>query len=139
MSCHTAPGGAPLAGGRAIETPFGTVYSSNLTPDPDTGLGAWRAQDFRRALHEGRSRDGRLLSPAFPYPYFTRMTAQDADAIFAWLRSQAPVRQPDRPHEMRWPFGTQWALTLWRMLAFRAGGSPPDASRPADWQPGRWP
>lgn len=138
VSCHTAPGGDPLAGGRAIETPFGTVYSSNLTPDPDTGLGAWRAQDFRRALHEGRSRDGRLLSPAFPYPYFTRMTAQDADAIFAWLRSQAPVRQPDRPHEMRWPFGTQWALTIWRSLAFRSGGAQPDASRPADWQRGAY-
>jgi len=138
VACHTAPGGTPLAGGRAIETPFGTVRSTNLTPDPVTGIGAWRAEDFRRALHEGRSRDGRLLSPAFPYPYFTRMSAEDSDAILAWLRTQPAVRQPAQPHALRWPFGTQWALALWRALYFRPGGPPPDPARPAEWQRGAY-
>jgi cytochrome c553 len=118
VACHTAPGGAPLAGGRPIETPFGAVMSSNLTPDPVTGIGAWSERDFRRAMHEGRSRDGRLLSPAFPYTSFTRMAPADVDAIHAWLRSLPPVRQSVPEHQLRWPYGTQWALTLWRWLHF---------------------
>lgn len=118
VACHTAPGGSPLAGGRPIETPFGVVYSSNLTPDPATGLGAWSAADFRRAMHEGRSRDDRLLSPAFPYTSFTRLAPADVDEIFGWLRSLPPVTQPQPSPRMSWPFGTQWALTLWRWMYF---------------------
>ncbi|HEY8050200.1 MAG TPA: cytochrome c, partial [Ramlibacter sp.] len=76
-TCHTARGGAAYAGGRGIATPFGTVYAGNLTPDPETGLGRWSASDFWRALHDGRSREGRLLYPAFPYPDFTHVTRQD--------------------------------------------------------------
>ena len=95
MLCHTERGGAPYAGGRPVETPFGTVYASNLTPDADTGLGNWSAAHFRRALHEGRSRDGRLLYPVFPYTHFTRVTDADADALFAYLRSTQPL--PPRP------------------------------------------
>ena len=86
MLCHTARGGAPFAGGRAIATPFGTVYSSNLTPDAATGLGRWSAAHFRRALHQGRSRDGRLLYPVFPYPHTTRVTDADADLLFDYLQ-----------------------------------------------------
>lgn len=119
VACHTAPGGPPMAGGRAIETPFGTVYSSNLTPDAATGIGAWRAADFRRAMHEGRSRDGRLLSPAFPYTSTTRMAPADVDAIFDWLRTLAPVARPTPPHAMRWPFGSPWAIAAWRWVNFR--------------------
>jgi cytochrome c553 len=130
VACHTAPGGAPLAGGRPIETPFGTVSSSNLTPDAATGLGAWTASDFRRAMLEGRSRDGRLLSPAFPYPSFTRMAPADVDAIFAWLRSLPPVRQQVSAPQLRWPFGTQWALTLWRWMHFTPA-SPAEIARVA--------
>ena len=83
IACHTARGGAPLAGGRAIDTPFGAVFSSNLTPDPHTGLGRWNAQHFWRALHHGRSKDGRLLAPAFPYNHTTLITRGDTDAMFA--------------------------------------------------------
>ena len=87
MACHTARGGEAYAGGRPIETPFGTVYASNLTPDPATGLGRWSAQAFRRALHEGRSRDGRLLYPVFPYTHTTLVSDDDSDALYAFLRT----------------------------------------------------
>jgi mono/diheme cytochrome c family protein len=116
--CHTAPGGAAYAGGRAIPTPFGNVYAGNLTPDADTGLGRWTADEFWRALHEGRSRDGRRLIPAFPYTAYTHLTRQDSDRLFAYLRSLPPVHQAQRPHELRFPFGTQPALAVWQWLSF---------------------
>ena len=104
MACHTARGGSPYAGGRRIETPFGVVVSGNLTPDPETGLGQWSPEAFRRALHEGRSRDGRLLYPAFPYAHTTRVTDEDADALYAHLRSLPAVRQPHPGHGLRFPY-----------------------------------
>jgi mono/diheme cytochrome c family protein len=114
IACHTALGGAPFAGGRAIETPFGTVYSSNITPHAQTGIGGWTRDDFWRALHEGRSKDGRLLYPAFPYPNYTRVSRADADAMFAYLQSLPAVVQPNREHNLGFPFGTQAALAVWR-------------------------
>lgn len=116
--CHTAPGGAPMAGGRRLQTPYGAVYAGNLTPDPATGLGRWRADDFHRAMHNGRSRDGRWLVPAFPYTSFTRVAREDNDALFAYLRSLPPVVQPAQPHELRFPYGTQAALAVWQWLNF---------------------
>ena len=104
MNCHTRQGGEPYAGGRAIETPFGIVYSSNLTPDRTHGIGNWTSVDFWRALHEGRAPGGRLLYPAFPYTSFTQVNQDDADALFAYLRSLPAVRQPNRDHAMRWPY-----------------------------------
>ena len=83
MACHTTQGGAPFAGGRGIETPFGVVHSSNLTPDRVQGIGSWTSAEFWRAMHHGRSKDGRLLYPAFPYPNYTQVTREDSDAIFA--------------------------------------------------------
>jgi hypothetical protein len=83
-ACHTARGGAAYAGGRAVDTPFGRVMAPNITPDRDTGIGAWTADDFWNALHNGKSRDGRLLYPAFPYPNYTKVTRDDADALFAF-------------------------------------------------------
>lgn len=120
-SCHTQPGGADYAGGRAIQTPFGAVYSSNLTPDDATGLGHWTPDEFWRALHNGRSRDGRLLYPAFPYTEYTHVTREDADAIFSYLRSLAPVRQEAAAHQLGFPYSTQAALAVWRALYFRPG------------------
>ena len=98
MACHTTRGGTPFAGGRRIDTPFGGVYSSNLTPDPETGLGRWTAQDFWQAMHRGRSKDGRLLAPAFPYNHTSVITRQDSDAVFAWLRTLPPVVQAQPAH-----------------------------------------
>ncbi|MFN4352138.1 MAG: c-type cytochrome [Hylemonella sp.] len=118
--CHTARGSAPFAGGRAITTPFGTVYSSNLTPSP-AGLGGWRSDDFWRALHHGQSRDGRWLSPAFPYNNTTHITRADSDALYAFLHQLPPVDVPAPAHQLRWPFNTQAALKVWRTLYFEEG------------------
>jgi mono/diheme cytochrome c family protein len=138
MACHTERGGAPWAGGRAIDTPFGTVYASNLTPDGRTGLGAWSADDFWRALHDGRSRDGRLLTPAFPYPNYTQVTREDSDDLFAYLRTLAPVGRGNTPHRLRWPYNTQLALVAWRALYFEPGVYRTDPARTADWNRGAY-
>ncbi len=119
IGCHTLPGGAAYAGGRGVHTPFGTIYAPNLTPDPTTGIGGWSAAEFWRALHHGRSRDGRLLYPAFPYPNYTRVTRADSDAIHAYLLSLKPVVQVNKAHELQFPFDQQAALAVWRALYFR--------------------
>ncbi|GAB3773863.1 cytochrome c [Ramlibacter monticola] len=138
MLCHTERGGAAYAGARPIETPFGTVYASNITPDAETGIGAWSAAHFRRALHEGRSRDGHLLYPAFPYTHTTRITGADADALFDYLRSLPPVNKPNRPHRLRWPYNTQAALAVWRTLYFRPDRYEEDAARTPEWNRGAY-
>ncbi|MEI8323799.1 MAG: cytochrome c, partial [Betaproteobacteria bacterium] len=138
MLCHTQRGGAPGAGGRAIATPFGTVFTSNLTPDMTTGIGNWSADDFWQAMHHGRSRDGRWLVPAFPYGNFTLVTRDDSDALQAWLRTLGPVSQANRPHALAWPFDSQWALGLWRVLYFRAQTFSPDATRSPQWNRGAY-
>jgi mono/diheme cytochrome c family protein len=126
-ACHTDRGGAPFAGGRAIDTPFGTVYASNLTPDDETGLGRWSRADFWRALHHGRSRDGRLLTPAFPYPNYTMVAREDVDAMYDYLRTLAPVHRPNTPQRLRWPYRTQAALAVWRSLYFTPAPALPRA------------
>lgn len=129
--CHTARGQAPYSGGRGIPTPFGTVYSSNLTPSAK-GLGGWTATDFWRALHHGQSRSGRWLYPAFPYPNTTHVTRADSDALWAYLQSLPPSDRVTPPHALDWPYRTQAALKVWRTLFFRpaaeTGESAPDAS-----------
>lgn len=137
-ACHTARGGAAYAGGRAIETPFGSVMAGNLTPDAEHGLGRWTPAHFWRAMHHGRSKDGRLLYPAFPYPNLTQVTREDSDALYAYLRSLPPVAQPNRPHALRFPFGTQPALALWRAMFFEPGTYQPDPQRNADWNRGAY-
>ncbi len=138
--CHTdtARGGAAWAGGLAIATPFGTVYTSNLTPDAETGLGRWTADDFWRALHHGRSRDGRFLLPAFPFTQYTRVTRSDADALWAHLRSLPAVRQPNRPHELRFPYDSQAAMAVWRALSFRPQVQQAVATQSAAWNRGAY-
>lgn len=121
MACHTTQGGAAFAGGRGIETPFGVVHSSNLTPDKAHGIGQWSSAEFWRAMHHGRSRDGRLLYPAFPYPNYTQVTREDSDAIYAYLQTQPAVGEANRPHALRFPYSTQAALTVWRALFFAPG------------------
>lgn len=138
QACHTARGGEPYAGGRGIATPFGTVYAGNLTPDPTHGLGQWNSDAFWRALHHGRSRDGRLLYPAFPYNNTTLVSREDSDAIYAYLRSLPAVPQANRPHELAWPVNTQAALAVWRALYFRPGGYVPQAQQSAEWNRGAY-
>jgi len=123
QGCHTATGGASYAGGRGIETPFGTVYTSNLTADRESGIGAWSPDDFWQAIHEGRSKDQRLLYPAFPYPSFTQLSRADSDALFAFLKTVPAVKQTSWSHALRWPYRTQTALAVWRALYFMPGGN----------------
>lgn len=126
LHCHTARGQAPFAGGRALPTPFGTVYSSNLTPSAE-GLGNWSAADFYRALHHGQSRDGRWLYPAFPFNNTTHITRDDSDALFAYLRTVPPATQRPPDHQVQWPYNTQAALKVWRALYFDEGNGRPEA------------
>ncbi|WP_396430943.1 c-type cytochrome [Limnohabitans sp.] len=138
MACHTSLGGPALAGGRRIDTPFGGVYSSNLTPDPQTGLGQWDAQDFWHALHLGRSKGGRLLTPAFPYNHTSVIPREDSDAIFAWLNTQAPIVQAQPDHTLVWPVGTQPALAVWRSLYFAPSPFVVDTQQNAQWNRGAY-
>ncbi len=138
LSCHTVPDGMPFAGGRAIPTPFGTLYSSNITPDSQTGLGHWTSDDFWNALHEGKGRDGSLLYPAFPYTNYTKVTREDSDAMFAYLRTVAAVVQAPRPHEMRFPYDNRGLLTAWRALYFKEGVYANDAKQSAQWNRGAY-
>lgn len=138
MACHTVRGGEPYAGGRAIDTPFGTVYASNLTPDAATGLGTWSPEAFRRALHEGRSRDGRLLYPVFPYTHTTLVSESDSDALYAYLRSLAPVQKATPAHALRFPVNTQAALAVWRLLYFQPGRFQPEPTQSAEWNRGAY-
>jgi mono/diheme cytochrome c family protein len=136
--CHTAPGAAAFAGGLGIETSFGTLFTSNITPDAETGIGNWSAAEFWRAMHHGRSKDGRLLYPAFPYPNFTQVTREDSDALYAWLRSIPSVQQANRPHALGFPYNTQAALAVWRALYFKPAEFGADAGQSAEWNRGRY-
>lgn len=136
--CHTDRGGDAYAGGLGIATPFGTVHASNLTADRATGIGDWTADEFWRAMHNGRSRDGRLLYPVFPYPNLTRITREDSDALFAFLQMQPAVVRPNRTHDLRFPYNTQAALALWRAAYFRPGVFEPQAGQSADWNRGAY-
>ena len=138
VSCHTARGGAAFAGGLPIPTPFGTVYTSNLTPDARTGIGSWSPAHFWRAMHNGRSKDGRLLYPAFPYTSYTQVTREDSDAIFAWLQTLPAMEQDKREHEVRFPYNTQAALAAWRALYFKPQAFQADAARTAEWNRGAY-
>ena len=136
QSCHTQVGAAPYAGGEGIQTPFGVVYAGNLTPDKKTGLGSWNASQFWRAIHNGRSKDGRWLYPAFPYAQYTRLTREDADDIFAYLRSLPAVEQRNRDHALRFPFNTQMALAAWRALYFKPLRHHERSEQSAQWNRG---
>jgi mono/diheme cytochrome c family protein len=136
--CHTDRGGAPFAGGEGIATPFGTVYPSNLTPEPSTGIGSWSPGDFWRAMHNGRSKDGRLLYPAFPYPNYTQVTRADSDAIYAYLRTVPAAQRSNRSHALRFPYDTQAALAAWRALYFRPAVFEAQKERSAEWNRGAY-
>jgi mono/diheme cytochrome c family protein len=129
VTCHTAEAeDAPfLAGGRAIESPFGTFHGPNITPDPDTGIGTWTEADLARALGAGRGPDGRHYYPAFPYGSYTRMRREDVAALWAYLRSVEPVRQENRPHELVWFARFRPGLGLWKWLHFQPGEFAPRA------------
>lgn len=138
MACHTARGGEPYAGGHAIHTPFGTLVAGNLTPDRETGLGRWSREAFGRALHEGISRDGRLLYPAFPYPHTTKLRDADVDALYAWVQSLPPVRRPNDAHRLRFPYNLQASVAVWRWWNFEPGRFQDEPERSASWNRGAY-
>ncbi|HET6587922.1 MAG TPA: cytochrome c [Oleiagrimonas sp.] len=138
QSCHTARGGIPWAGGRAVPTPFGVIYSTNITPDPATGIGDWSFEDFYRSMHEGVARGGRHLYPAFPYPWFTRLSRSDVRAIKVYLDTLKPVRQRNVPNELPWPLSMRSAMAVWNKLYFDAGAYQADPKQSAQWNRGAY-
>jgi mono/diheme cytochrome c family protein len=137
-SCHTADPARPFAGGKRIDTPFGGIYAPNLTPDRETGLGAWSDDDFYRALRFGIARDGSRYYPAFPYPNFSKLTRQDIFAIRAHLTTLAPVRSEPRAPELRFPFNYRFVMRGWNWLFFKPGILMPDQAKSAEWNRGRY-
>ena len=136
ISCHTRENGAAYAGGRSLATPLGPIYSTNITPDRKTGIGSWTEEDLRRALREGIAADGRHLFPAFPYPFYTRLSDSDSADLYSFLRTLKPVSYtpPDngRAFRMRWPMAT------WKALNLVVGAYRPDAARSAEWNRGAY-
>lgn len=138
VACHTRRGGKPFAGGRPIPTPFGTIYSPNITPDNKTGIGRWSASDFYQALHDGEGKGGTLLYPVFPYPNYTKVTRADVDAMYAYLRSLKPVHNKRPPNQLRFPFNHRTLLLGWRTLYFDRGTYQPDSSKSKQWNRGAY-
>lgn len=136
--CHTATDGIANAGGRPMETPFGTVHTANLTPDEQTGLGRWSFAAFQRAMREGISRDGRHLYPAFPYTAFAKTSDDDLMALYAYLMSQAPVHAPTPPNGLRFPFNLRPLMAGWNALYHDATPFRPDPARSAQWNRGAY-
>jgi mono/diheme cytochrome c family protein len=135
-SCHTADPAKPFAGGKRIDTPFGAIYPPNLTPDRDTGIGGWSDDDFYNALRNGVAPDGSRYYPAFPYPYFTKLTRQDLLAIRAYLATLTPFGNPRRQPELRWPLNYRVLMRGWDYLFFRPGIFQPNQQKSSEWNRG---
>ncbi|HLJ65680.1 MAG TPA: cytochrome c [Stellaceae bacterium] len=138
--CHTDAknGGAFLAGGRALATPFGTFYGPNITPDRTAGIGAWSEAEFRRALRDGKDDEGAYLFPVFPYPSFTGMSDADIADLYAFLMAQKPAATAKKPHEVSFPFGWRFLQLGWRSLFFAPGPLTPDKTHDETWNRGRY-
>jgi mono/diheme cytochrome c family protein len=137
-ACHTVRGSPAYAGGLEMATPFGTLYTPNITPSKAHGIGNWSADDFWRALHEGKSKDGAYLYPAFPYTNYTKVRREDSDAIYAYLMSTPPVEQKSRPHAMRFPYNQRELLAGWRALYFTPGEYQDDPAKSKEWNRGAY-
>jgi mono/diheme cytochrome c family protein len=138
VACHTAPGGTPFAGGLALQTPFGAIMTPNITPDNATGIGSWSADDFARAMHEGKRPGGTRLYPAFPYTYYTKVTRADSDAIFAYLRSLDPVSNTVNRNTLPFPFNIRSSMSAWNALFFTPGVFKPDPNKSEEFNRGAY-
>jgi mono/diheme cytochrome c family protein len=136
--CHTRPHGPAYAGGLPFNAQFGTVYSTNITPDVETGIGGWTGDQFYRALHDGIAANGQHLYPAFPYAYFTRITRQDTENLFAYLKTLKPVHQPPTPNRLIFPFNIRWGLTFWNWLYLDKTPPRLPASASTQWTRGEY-
>jgi len=137
-ACHTAEGGRPFAGGRPVPTPFGTIYSTNITPDADRGIGRWSNDDFWKAMHDGIRRDGKHLYPAFPYPWYTKLDHDDVLAIKAYLDTLEPVRNAARAPDLPWPLSWRGSVAGWNALFFNGGTYAVNPNRSAEWNRGAY-
>jgi mono/diheme cytochrome c family protein len=136
--CHTEAGGKPYAGGFPVQSPFGTIYGSNITPDPETGIGSWPESAFRRALRQGVARKGKHLYPAFPYDHFTQLNDADVSALYAFIMTRQPVRQENREPDLLPPLQIRLFAAAWKLLFLRAGPYQPDVAQGAEWNRGAY-
>jgi mono/diheme cytochrome c family protein len=137
-ACHTRPGGAPFAGGLALQTPFGTIVAPNITPDPETGIGNMTDAEFVAALHDGRGQGGKRLYPAMPYPAYTKISDDDALAMRAYLATVAPVSNKVISNQLPFPLNIRLAMVFWNALNFTPGRFQPDPQKPAEWNRGAY-
>jgi mono/diheme cytochrome c family protein len=137
-ACHTVDPDRPYAGGLPLSTPFGTVYSTNITPDARTGIGGWNEQAFTRALREGVSRDGHLLYPAFPYDYYTRLSQDDIHALYAWIMTRPALDAPPHANKLTPPFNFRPLIGFWDMLYLKREPWHPDPRQSAEWNRGAY-
>src|ERR1700730_10768020 len=136
--CHTVRGGKNFAGGLPVPTPFGTIFSSNITPDAETGIGRWPEAAFRRAMQSGVDRDGRHLYPTFPYDHFTNVTDEDDQALYAYLMTRQPVHAPARANQLSFPLDRRFVIAGWQLLFLRRGTYQPDLAQSAEWNRGAY-
>ena len=137
-SCHTAKHGKPFAGGYPMATQFGTIYSTNITPDPQTGIGTWSEPAFRRAMHEGVARNGAHLFPAFPYDHFTKLSDADVAALYAYFMTRAPVRQDASDNTVPFPLNIRALQDGWKFLFFTTGRFRAEPAHSALWNRGAY-
>src|SRR3979490_72801 len=136
--CHTVRGGRNFAGGLPVPTPFGIIFSSNITPDAETGIGRWPEAAFRRAMRSGVDRDGQHLYPTFPYDHFTNVSDEDDRALYAYLMTRQPVRAPARENQLPFPLDQRFVIAGWKLLFLRHGTYQPDATKSAEWNRGAY-
>ncbi|SDT20538.1 cytochrome c [Bradyrhizobium canariense] len=136
--CHTVRGGNSFAGGLPVPTPFGTIYSSNITPDPETGIGRWPEAAFRRAMRSGVNRDGQHLYPTFPYDHFTNVSDEDDQALYAFLMTRPSVHAAARENQLSFPLDQRFVVAGWKLLFLRRGSYQPDSTRSAEWNRGAY-
>ena len=138
MSCHTRPGGQPYAGGYAVNTPFGTIYGSNITPDQKTGIGRWSLEAFARAMHEGVSMEGSHLFPAFPYNAYTKLSDDDVKALYAYLMTRPPVNSTVPRNTISFPLNIRSFQEGWKILFFKSERYQPNPAKSAEWNRGAY-
>jgi mono/diheme cytochrome c family protein len=138
VSCHMREGGEPLAGGLGLKTPFGVIFSSNITPDPETGIGRWTAAEFYRAMHDGQGARAEHLYPAFPYPWFRRMSREDVDALFDFIKTTPPVHYTPPSDDLIFPLNFRIFVSLWNLMFLDSQTFVPEANKPAAWNRGAY-
>ena len=139
IACHTAREGQPFAGGLPLNTPIGMIYSTNITPDLETGIGRYSMDDFVKVMREGVAKDGHHLYPAMPYTSYARLSQEDLSALYAYfMQGVEPVRNPNRPTQLSWPLGMRSLMAVWNALYFKKGEYAADPDKSASWNRGAY-